>query len=125
QSTQGTLDTELTSLLDHDLLLVNGNVALNGTLALSCLGNCGFGVGDEVVILDATGQLSGSFAQVTMSGFGTGAFDVIYDLALDRVVLRVTEAVTPVPVPEPGTYALMAAGLAAVGWMARRRRIAG
>ena len=28
----------------------------------------------------------------------------------------------PVPVPEPGAWSLMLAGLAATGWMVRRRR---
>jgi hypothetical protein len=32
---------------------------------------------------------------------------------------------TPTPIPEPAAGAMLAAGLAAVGWMARRRRAAG
>ena len=41
----------------------------------------------------------------------------------DVVVDRVYFAATP-PVPEPGTYALMFAGLAAMGYVARRRKSA-
>ena len=47
--------------------------------------------------------------------------DVIYDTVADRVLLRITENVTP-QVPEPETYALMLGGLGLVAWMARRRR---
>jgi fibronectin-binding autotransporter adhesin len=121
QTAAGSFDVELEGLPSHDLLLVNGNAALDGTLALACFSLCNFAVDDEVVILDATGALSGSFSSVTLSGFGTGAFDVVYDLAEDRVVLRITEAVTAA-VPEPGTYALMVGGLAALAGLARRRR---
>jgi hypothetical protein len=31
-------------------------------------------------------------------------------------------SITVTPVPEPGTWGLMAAGLGVVGWLARRRR---
>ncbi len=32
------------------------------------------------------------------------------------------EPLVPSPIPEPETYALMLAGLGAIGWVARRRR---
>jgi len=106
-------------MLSHDLLLINGNTTLGGTLALSCFGNCNYAVGDQIVILDATGLLNGTFANVTKSGFATGNFDVIYDTALARVLLRVTEPVTPAPVPEPRTMGLI---MLAAGLLARCRR---
>ncbi len=123
QAPGGTFAVDLESLASHDLFNVSGMAALGGTLALSCLADCSFAVGDVVTILDSAGDLSGSFASVTLSGFATGAFDLVYDTAGDRVQLVVSEAVTAVP--EPGTYAMLLAGLGAVGYLAQRRRRAG
>jgi hypothetical protein len=120
QTAAGSLDVELANLASSDLLLVNGNAALGGTLALSCWGMCSYAVGDMITVLDATGSLSGTFAGMSLSGFATGAFDTIYDIANARVMLQVTEAVTAV-IPEPGNWALMLGGLAALGWLGRRR----
>ena len=121
QGAGGAFAVELQSLASHDLFNISGTAALGGTLALSCFAACSFAVGDVITILDSVGNLSGTFsAGVTLSGFATGAFDVVYDSAADRVQLVVTQAVTAVP--EPGTYALWLAGLAATGWAIRRRR---
>jgi hypothetical protein len=119
QTASGSFDVELETLLSSDLFLVGGNSTLAGTLALSCFGNCNFAVGDELVILDAVGQLTGTFSNVTKTGFATGEFDVIYDTAADRVLLRVTEAVTPEVVPEPHSLVLI---LLAVAAATKRRR---
>ena len=72
----GVLDTELQDLAHTDLLAINGNAVLGGTLALACYSNCTFAIGDQIVVLDATGTLSGSFAALTLTGFATGAFNV-------------------------------------------------
>ena len=72
----GVLDTELQDLAHTDLLAINGNAVLGGTLALACYSHCTFAIGDQIVVLDATGTLSGSFAALTLTGFATGAFNV-------------------------------------------------
>lgn len=59
------------------------------------------------------GALDNSLLTLRISGF------IGYDLTLDN--LGVSYEVTPVP--EPRTYALMLAGLAALGFVAARRRV--
>jgi subtilase-type serine protease len=120
QGATGVFAVELQSLASHDLFNVSGTAAVGGTLALSCFGACSFNVGDVVTILDAVGDLSGSFASITLNGFATGAFTVVYDAVGDKVDLLVTQTVTAA-VPEPGTYAMLLAGLGLLGGLAKRR----
>jgi hypothetical protein len=64
-----------------------------------------FGAGDRLISHSAevTVGYSASYAERNLSHF----------------LVRTAEPVTAVP--EPGTYALMLAGLAGVGWVSRRR----
>jgi hypothetical protein len=123
QASAGTFAVELQSLAIHDLFNITGTAAVGGTLALSCFAACNYNVGDVVTILDSVGDLSGSFASITLNGFATGAFSVVYDTVNDKVDLLVTQAVTSVP--EPGSYAMLLAGLGVIGWFAKRQSGAG
>ena len=105
-----------------DKFVVNGTATLGGTLALSCVGSCSLNANDTFVILDSTGDLSGTFGSVTATGFGTGFdYSVRYDYAVDLVELRVIQPGVPMPVPEPETWAMLIAGLGLVGALARRK----
>ena len=119
QTAGGFLDTELASSALFDTFLINGTAALGGTLALSCMQTCDLHDGDMFTILDATGDLTGTFAATTGLNFGKGfEYSVIYDYNADLVKLQVIHAGV---VPEPETWALMLAGLAGIGTLTRRR----
>lgn len=103
-------------------LAVSGSAMLDGTIGVICEGACDYAVGTSwIVMMTGGGNLvTGTFAgPVAMSGFSSGAFSVTY--LSNQVILNVTEATVGV-VPEPGTVALMLAGLAAVGFASKRRR---
>lgn len=121
QAAGGALDIELNSLLSADLLQVSGAGNLNGALNLYCAGACSFAVGDEITILDAApNSLNGLFATLALFGFGTGAFDIVYDRPNGNVRLQVTEAVSSV-VPLPAPAWLMLTGLGVLGMAGRKR----
>ncbi|MBI1395785.1 MAG: PEP-CTERM sorting domain-containing protein, partial [Betaproteobacteria bacterium] len=120
QGTTGALDIQLGPLGSHDRFVVSGTTSLDGALELSCAGDCLFTAGDTIAILDSGGALTGTFSGgVTLSGFRTGSFDVVYDIPLGQVRLMVLENVTAVP--EPGTWALVLAGLGVTVLVVARR----
>nr|WP_316641267.1 hypothetical protein [uncultured Roseateles sp.] len=117
QTGAGSFDVELASSLAFDRFLINGTASLNGTLALHCIAGCALSNGDEFVILDATGQMTGAFASVSVDGFGQGfQYDVVYDYNQDLVKLTVLQVGA---VPEVPTWAMLLGG---VGLLALRRR---
>ena len=67
--------------------------------------------------ISAIGLTSGNY-YVKLNGDALGALGGVYVFAAN------TEASGNAPIPEPETYAMMLAGLGAMGWIARRRAAA-
>ena len=123
QSANGFLNSQLASSGSSDLFNISGTAGISGTLALSCILGCAISTGDSFVLLDSIGALSGTFSNITTSGFRTGfSFDVVYDYGADLVRLNVLDAgLVGGGVPEPSTWAMMILGFGMVGHAMRKR----
>lgn len=105
-----------------DLLTVSGAAQLAGTLAVNLLAGAHFNVGDSFNVMTWGQRLGDSqFASLDLSHAAGYTFATEY--GANSLTLRV---LTAAPVPEPGSWALMAAGLAGLGlWTRRRQATAG
>ncbi|MCA1978787.1 MAG: PEPxxWA-CTERM sorting domain-containing protein [Thiobacillus sp.] len=116
EATPGTLNFDLASLTDFDVIAVSDDVTLGGGIVVS---NAGYNavIGDRFVVLTFDQRVGGAtFTGLTTQGFGAGvAFNVIYNL--HDVTLEVAA------VPEPETWGMLLAGLGMVGVAVRRRRL--
>ncbi len=70
----------------HDQVVVNGNLALNGTLEITRIGAYVPSPSDSFVIMTCTGELTGNFASVVQSD-PAGTWEVEVDEDNDQVVL--------------------------------------
>lgn len=128
QSATSVFSAEIGGLIagtQYDQLNVDGTAVLDGKLQVSLYGQFVPQAGSYFDILTAE-VIQGSFVSFESAALSTGlAWQVFYlqdvdGTSLDVVRLRVAEVAAPVP--EPGTYAMMLAGLGMLGFMVGRRK---
>lgn len=103
--------------LSYSHYSVAGNLQLGGTLKLGSVGSFVAQAGQSFDLLDWAG-LTGRFGSIDASGLQLAAGTQLdYSQLYTNGTISVTAAV-----PEPSTYAMLMAGLALMGTVARRRR---
>jgi hypothetical protein len=109
----GRLEIQLGGLLpavQHDVLSVLGDATLGGVLELILIGGFAPGPGDEFAFLEVDGATHGAFDELVLPDLGgNGFWDVTELYSAGKATF----------VPEPGTCALVAIGVALLG---KRRR---
>ena len=121
QRRHGTLEIEIDSLSAFDILAIEGNASLDGTLDLTV--DAGYAAtareGDTFTIIEWE-SFSGAFATVTGLSFGDGLFFTL-DYGAAGLTLLVN-AGQVAEVSEPGAIALFCIALAGMGIARRRHR---
>lgn len=117
QTAGSTTEFDLGGAALHDVLAVTGHATLGGSLVVRRAGGFMPSLGQSFVVMTFANRVgtSGFLGDTTLVGWDGGVgFGVVYGDS--TVSLEVTA------VPEPGSIALLTAGLAVLGWAARRRR---
>ena len=107
----------------HDVFLVDNN----GSVTFYLDGSAQATLTTDVMNIDASNDINLFLDNLVGGGQGEWSSGSIASMRLYNAALDAVPAPDPTPtpiaaVPEPGTYALMVAGLGVLGFVARRRR---
>jgi hypothetical protein len=126
QSSGGTLSTLVASTTNFGSIVFTGAAAFEGTLDLDLVGGFNFAAGQSYLLFTFDSYTADFFGGLSVDGQGLTSAGTdrwnYNDLILQEVWTPTTMSLSILPVPEPSTLVLGAAGIAPVAWRAYRRR---